>query len=240
MATKYYPQLIHGNLTELTQKDADESFQGWLNKPLYLTSPATHFGFVYQGNPTLYRNQGEQEYKLYPGMYFSLPGEGWVGGKDSSGIVITIPKFSGTFSIGGPIEEQGRFAYINGGTDSLLIPPLMVGAPCLNALYFPTKVDQTWHTHPSYRLGMVVSGQGKCETPEGTINLVPGLIIGIPAEEKHKFRTTSENLILVVFHPDSDVGFTHQNHPMLNRTIVSGLSASQLPIIQTKGLIANS
>jgi len=234
METKFYSQLFHGNLTELTQQDSHESFQPWLNKPLYLGNKGTHFGFVYKGSPLLYRKQGEQEYKLYPGMYFSLPGEGWVGGKDSSGIVITIPKFSGTFSIAGPIEEKGRFAYINGGTDSLLIPPIMLGDPCLNALYFPQHIDQDWHTHPSYRFGMVVSGKGECKTMEGTINFVPGLIFGIPAEEKHKFRTTSENLILVVFHPDSDVGFTHQNHPMLNRTFVIGLSASQLPIIHRK------
>ncbi len=234
MTIKVYPQLVHGNLLEFGQADLPHSFLGWHQRRLHLPNTGTHFGFVYQGNPILYRHTREQEFKLYPGMYFSFPGEGWIGSEDSSGFVVTCPDCCGTFSIGGPIEPTGRFAYIDGGTDSLLIPPLILGAPCLNALYFPPVTDQTMHTHPSYRLGMVIAGLGECETPQGITPFLPGVIFFIPAGEEHKFRTFDNKLTLVVFHPDSDVGFTHHNHPMLNRTIVTGVSASQLPQIQTK------
>jgi hypothetical protein len=37
-----------------------------------------------------------------------------------------------------------------------------------------------------------------------------------------------------VFHPDSDTGFTHQNNPMLNRTMIGEISAADLPQIQTR------
>ena len=35
-------------------------------------------------------------------------------------------------------------------------------------------------------------------------------------------------MIVVAFHPDSDFGPTHEVHPMINRTIVEGVPASQL------------
>ena len=39
---------------------------------------------------------------------------------------------------------------------------------------------------------------------------------------------------LTVFHPDTDYGPTHENHPMLNRTIVEGVSAREIDKIRTK------
>lgn len=229
-----YPQLVHGNLAKFAQANLRSSFWGWQRGRLPMPNLGTNFGFVYQGNPILHRHAGEQEYKLHPGMYFSLPGEGWIGSEDSSGFVVSCPDYWGTFSIGGPIEPIGRFAYIDGGTDSLLIPPLILGSACLNALYFPARIEQKLHTHPSFRLGIVVSGTGECETSQGITPFFPGVVFFIPAHQEHKFRTIDDELTLVVFHPDSDVGFTHQNHPMLNRTFVTGVSASQLPLIQTK------
>ena len=167
-------------------------------------------------------------------MYFCLPAEGSLNGKSSSGLVITLVNYQGMFSIGGPIEPSGRFAYINGGTNTLLSRPSIVGAPCLNALYFPPGVDQTFHTHPSYRLGIVVEGHGVCESSEGSFTFKPGIVFLIPAHVLHKFRTFEEKLTLVIFHPDSDTGFTHQNNPMLNRTLIEGVSAAHLPQIKTK------
>ena len=233
MKLQIYRQLIHGTLSNSCQ-GVQETFMTWNGERLQLPDTGTHFGFVYNGSPVLYRHAGSQEYKLHPGMYFSLPGEGLIGGEDSSGFVVTCPAFRGVFLIGGAIELTGRLGYINGGTDSVLIPPIMQGAPCLNALYFPPGVDQTAHTHPSYRMIIVVEGSGECETPEGTTSLQPGIAIFIPANSLHKFRTTEDKLTVICFHPDSDTGFTHVDHPMLKRTIVSGMSASALPDIQTK------
>lgn len=233
MELKIYRQLIHGTLSDFCKEDLPETFRAWNRERLRLPNTGTHFGFVYSGSPILYRNAGTQDYELHPGMYFSLPGDGWIGNKDSSGFVVTCPTYSGMFLIGGAIEFTGRFGYINGGTDSVLIPPIMQGNPCLNALYFPTQTDQIAHTHPSYRMVMVTEGRGECETPEGIIPLQPEVTLFIPANQLHKFRTTGDKLTVICFHPDSDTGFTQREHPMLQRTIVSGISASEIPQIQT-------
>lgn len=198
---------------------------------LKLAATGTHFGFVYQGHPTLSAQLGS--YQLHPGMYFCLPASGYLEADNSSGIIITALNYCGVFSLGGPIETVGRFAYIDGGTTSLLIPPLMLGDPCLHALYFSRDRTQTMHTHPSYRIGMIVDGSGEAETPEGIFALQPGTVFVMPANSPHKFRTTQDNLTLVIFHPDSDTGFTQRHHLMLNQTFVEGVSASQLPQIQT-------
>ncbi|MFB2838077.1 cupin domain-containing protein [Floridanema evergladense] len=233
MKLKTYPKLVHGNLLDFSQGVSPETFKAWDGERLQLPNEGTHFGFVYTGNAILYRNAGMQEYRVHPGMYFRLPGDGWIGGENSSGFVVTCPNYSGTFLIGGPIESTGRMGYINGGTDSVIIPPIRLGDPCLNALYFPTKTDQTAHTHPSYRMVMVIEGSGECETPEGTIPLEPGIALFIPTNYLHKFRTNEHKLTAICFHPDSDTGFTDDDHPMLKRTIVEGMSASQIPEIQT-------
>jgi mannose-6-phosphate isomerase-like protein (cupin superfamily) len=233
MELKIYRKLVHGTLSDFCQDDLPETFRAWNGERLQLPNTGTHFGFVYSGSPVLYRNTGTQDYKLHPGMYFSLPGDGWIGSKDSSGFVVTCPTYSGMFVIGGAIESTGRFSYINGGTDSMPIPPIRLGDPCLNAVYFPPRTEQTAHTHPSYRMVMVMEGSGECETPEGIIPLQPGIALFIPANHLHQFRTTKDKLTVICFHPDSDTGFTHSNHPMLRRTFVAGISASQMPQIQT-------
>jgi hypothetical protein len=38
---------------------------------------------------------------------------------------------------------------------------------------------------------------------------------------------------IVAFHPDSDFGPMHDDHPMINRTIIDGISASKLKQVQT-------
>jgi AraC-like ligand binding domain len=224
-------------IEDLSQDRFPATLQTWQHSSLQLPATGTHFGFVYQGYPGLSRQIGGEPYRLHPGMYFCLPGAGTIGGKDSSGIVFTCLNFDGMFSLGGPIEPRGRLAYINGGTSSLLIPPLILGDPCLNAMYFPANADQTLHTHPSYRLGIVVAGRGSFETPETAIDVEAGTVFLIPADSLHKFRTLESPLTIVVLHPDSEIGFTHQNNPMLNRTIVEGVSAAELPQIQTKFIV---
>ena len=201
-------------------------------------------GFVYQGNPRLIRQPKKashtlqtkskvESYTLHPGMYFCLPNGGSIAG-ESSGMVISYCNYQGMFTIGGAIESTGRFAYIDGGTNSLLIPPIISGDPCLNALYFPSAVNQTFHTHPSYRIGLVVAGKGEIITPQTTEILAPGTLFFISTNCLHKFRTSNHNLTIVVFHPDSNMGFTHRNNPMLKRTMVDGISAAEIPQIQTK------
>ncbi|MBD1913169.1 MULTISPECIES: cupin domain-containing protein [unclassified Leptolyngbya] len=205
----------------------------WQNNVVELPGDGTHWGFVYQGNPQLQRHWAGQTFSLYPDMYFCLPGQGSIGGENSCGMVITCLNAEGMFSMGGPVESRGRFAYIDGGANSVLIPPMRSGEPCLNALYFPSGCDQTMHTHPSDRIGVVLNGVGEAETPDRIVQLQPGMLFIIPCHSPHKFRTKNSGLALVVFHPDSDTGFTHRNNPMLNRTLVEGVSAANIPEIQT-------
>lgn len=151
---------------------------------------------------------------------------------------------------GGPIEKKGRLKYIDGCTDSLLIPPVKMGDPCLNHLHFPRDIDQTAHTHPSHRIGIVADGEGECITPFGNLPLTKGMIFvikeydGVEKAEgldgkmypagTHAFRTTDNTMDVIAFHPDSDFGPTDVDHPMINRTIVDGVSANSIDDIRTK------
>ena len=165
--------------------------------------------------------------------------------------VIIIEKIGeeSPFLIGGPIEKEGRLKYIDGCTDSLLLPPTKYGMACLNHLHFPSNINQTPHTHPSVRVGIVAKGHGECVTPFGNIPLVPGQLflilpedgnssIGIDGElhnnGTHCFRTFDEEMDVIAFHPDSDFGPKDEEHPMINMTIVDGTSAKFIDSIKTK------
>ncbi len=150
-----YP-LTHGLLADLSTDEFPTQLRGWNNGTLYLPNTGTHFGYIQQGGLDILDLPNRGFFSLKPGMYFSLPGAGTLLG-GGQGIVITRLGYKGMFSIGGPIEPEGRLLYINGCRDSLLIPPVVKGDPCLNALYFPAGINQTQHTHPSMRIGMVVS-----------------------------------------------------------------------------------
>jgi hypothetical protein len=110
--------------------------QTWQGGPLALTGPGTHLGLIYQGAATLSRrsigdsSQRSPSFELTGGMYFCLPGAGQLEGQSCSGLIITCPTYQGMFSLGGPLEAHGRLAYIDGGTSSLLIPPVLMGDPC--------------------------------------------------------------------------------------------------------------
>lgn len=188
------------------------------------------FGFVQEGEATLATDAGS--FTLKAGMYFSANNALRItGGK---GIIMARSGHQAFFLIGGPVESKGRLKYIDGCTDSLLVSPIRMGDPCLNLLYFPPGIDQTSHTHPSDRIGVVFSGRGECETPEGIIPLEPGVMFRIPYEGHHKFRTFDSEMRVIAYHPDSDFGPQDEDHPMINRTIVDGVSASKIDAIRTK------
>ena len=171
-------------------------------------------------------------------MYFCVPDDFSIAG--GSGIVVTRLGFKGLFSIGGRIEETGRLRYIDGCTDTLLIAPPLLGDPCLNALYFPPNIIQTPHTHPSVRVGIVAKGKGDClvkypgfEEPERYL-LTEGKAFFIAPETVHSFNSHDDGMVVIAYHPDSDFGATHENHPMVNRTFVGEVSAKHLDEIKTK------
>ena len=131
--------------------------------------------------------------------------------------------FLGLSVQGGPIEARGRLKYIDNCSDALLIAPPLCGDPCLNHLHFPRGVRQTEHTHPSTRAGIVARGQGVCVTPEAVLPLEAGRLFYIPRNGPHFFTTEQDTTMdVVAYHPDSDFGPTHEEHPMVNRTWVDG------------------
>lgn len=204
---------------------------------LVLAGDATHFVFCHQGAVTI-RQAGAWPHVLTAGMYASAPGKCEVRpvGQDlSKAMVISALGWLGMMVIGGPLEERGRLRYIDGCTDSLLVPPVRLGDPCLNGLWFPLLTQQTTHTHPSMRIGMVVRGRGRCVTDEDDYELRPGMRFLIHADGDHRFETPSDSgLTVVAWHPDSDCGPTDVDHPMVRRTMVEGVSAALRPELQTR------
>jgi hypothetical protein len=166
-------KIKHGLLDELLEDPFPTRVYSWDKDSVVLPEEDTHFGYVHSGSATLICKSGN--FQLQEGMYFSLPGWGRVVG-EGVGIVVSRLAYKGFFYIGGPAEVTGRLRYIDGCTDSLLIPPVILGEPCLNLLHIPKETDQSQHTHSSVRLGIIASGSGSCETPAGSISLYPGLI----------------------------------------------------------------
>ena len=177
----------------------------------------TYFGYVAEGTIELKNEAGS--FLLKKGMYFSSPKEINISG-EGRGFVLAQNNYNGFFHIGGPVEEKGRLQYIDGCTDSLLISPPIMGDPCLNLLHIPKGTFQSQHTHPSFRIGMIISGYGQCICPEQSYDLHPGLTFLIPTDGLHSFKTDAEDLRVIAYHPDSDFGPTHEDHPMINRTIL--------------------
>ncbi len=218
-------------LSPLCDTTFASSLNSWNQEKLNFSANGTHFGYVFTGEALLKTNLGE--FKLQEKMFFCVPDEFSIEGGE--GIVITRIGFKGMFSIGGQIEAEGRLLYIDGCRDTLLIPPLLKGDPCLNALYFPKSIKQTPHTHPSVRVGIVAQGNGECMTPEGVFSLTEGLAFIISPETEHSFNTYDDEMVVIAYHPDSDFGATHEDHPMVNRTMVAGVSAARIDGIRTKG-----
>lgn len=217
----------------------------------------TYFVFIYNGNAVLNLDNGIQSI-LPKDTYFSIHGSFCLNGEFKA-IAIEVLTEKGKFkennftaytTIGGTVEEKGRLKYIDGCTDSLLIPPVKKGDPCLNHLHFPKNITQTPHTHPSHRIGIVIRGEGECVTPFGNLPLVEGCIFVIKEYDgkelfegldgklyeagTHKFDTKNSSMDVIAFHPDSDFGAEDEFHPMINRTIVKGVSANKIDSIKTK------
>lgn len=217
----------------------------------------SYYVFIYEGEATIKIDQGIQSfmpkdtYACHHGV-FDLCGS-------FKGVVIEVlsnhgvykdQKYRAQTTIGGVVEEEGRLKYIDGCTDSILIHPVKKGMPCLNHLHFPKETTQTPHTHPTHRIGLVIRGRGHCVTPFGNLPLETGCIFIIKEYDgtskaagldgniyeagTHKFDTSESAMDVIAFHPDSDFGAEDEFHPMINRTIVNGVSANQLDNIKTK------
>jgi hypothetical protein len=205
----------------------------------------TTYGYVLRGNATL--NVDENPMELSRGFYFCVPG---VFTLKTYGVahVVLIERlgFRGMLNVG-MTEKKGRLSYIDGCSDSLLVAPPRMGDPCFNFLHFPVGINQTQHTHPSIRMGIVAEGRGVAYQAKGAHGdgweepLIEGKMFMLEEQELHSFRTvdlfaydqtasgerTDQRLALpnshmniIAYHPDSDWGATDQLHPMLNRTYI--------------------
>lgn len=224
-----------GHLAELDPQ-FPSYLQGWSNGNLILKPMDTHFGYCHKGTAILTANGGR--YPIYEKSYFCVPRGAILEGKNSEGIVISRKDYTGFFQIGGVVEWKGRLKYIDGCTDSLLVSPVKMGDPCLNLLYFPSGVHQTAHTHPSDRIGMILSGKGRCHAVEDgqekIIELEAGMIFCIHANGVHNFSTPyGEEMRVLAYHPESDFGPQDEDHPMINRTMIDGVSAAKKEEIHT-------
>ena len=209
---------------ELRHETTPFRLRSWDATAAPLDAKATHFGFALEATELVL--EGGATYSVRRGMYFEVPGAGRLEG--GRGILISQPEYRGLFQLGGPIEKRGRLLYIDGCSDTLLISPVVRGEACLNLLYLPPSTRQTTHTHPSFRAGVIVAGKGTCRTGAGDTALTPGDVFAIDAEGLHSFHTDLEPLVVIAFHPDSDFGPWHDDHPMVNRTMIDGHSAASL------------
>lgn len=220
-----------GVLCEISDGTNPFELWGWSQRTTWQPSRrGTHYGAVTSGTVIVSCRSGA--FTLVEGMVFCVPGELELGGAGNV-FGITALGYAGLFQAVGPIEQFGRLRYIDGCTDSLLVPPQIQGEPCLNHLHFPPHTDQSRHTHPSFRAGVVLRGAGTCRTATENIALVPGAMFYIPTDLAHGFHTADHSMDVIAFHPDSDFGPQHDDHPMINRTLVDGVSASRIPSIRT-------
>jgi quercetin dioxygenase-like cupin family protein len=157
--------------------------------------------------------------KLESGEFFCFPisDDGIIVGGDL--FLVFRLGFKGQKVIG-TVEHKGRLSYIDGCSDSLLVYPPRMGDPSLNLLYFPKNINQSFHTHPSIRIGLVISGKGYACLNDDELDLTAGSMFMLDEQELHRFRTEDEEMRIIAYHPDGDWGPTDQNHTMLNRTYI--------------------
>ncbi len=202
------------------------------NSVVVLPEGYTHFGLIVTGSIIL--SYQDRKRALVGGDFFSVIGPATIDSQ-GLGMVTSAYAYRGSNVCGGPIEDHGRLRYIDGCTDTLLVPPVRLGDPCFNHLHFPSHTTQTHHTHPSVRVNLIYRGSGVCLVGEEQerIDLVPGYAFVMKTDTPHSFNTEDDPMDVITFHPDSDVGMTDDDHPMLRRTIVGGVSARDIPKIRT-------
>jgi quercetin dioxygenase-like cupin family protein len=210
-----YTQTMYPSTGVLCDAATDQGFT-------YTNEYSTIYGYVLSGEVKLPNNMIARE-----GQYFSY----WSWGCNDieyTGQVALFTRigFRGQDMVGGPLEDSGRLCYIDGCSDTLLVYPPRLGDPSLNALFFPPHINQSYHIHPSIRLGVVAKGSGfacikDADGTEKEIELKKGMVWCIEERELHRFRTGDESMVVVPFHPDGDWGPTDHNHTMLNRTYLN-------------------
>jgi hypothetical protein len=187
---------------------------------LQIDDDSTAYGYLSKGTLSL------QALSVQSGQYFCLTRlepSARLEYVDASGFIVIRRGFKGLGMVGGPLELSGRLVYIDGCSDTLLVSPPRFGDPSLNHLHFPSGITQSFHIHPSIRAGIVVSGEGEASlSNDGAVPLRSGTVFVLDERERHRFLTLESEMHIVAFHPDGDFGPTDSNHPMKNRTLITG------------------
>ncbi len=209
-------------------------------KRVEVTPVGACFGFLARGAATVATPGGGRARWIDAQMYFSTSNGAVLELEEGTQIVLMqAVGYRGLDLVGGPIEEYGRLRYIDSCSDTMLVGPPTLGDPCINHLHFPPGVTQTAHSHPSTRFGIVCGGQGICRcgtTP--SVDLRPGRLFYIPRDAIHGFVTSgSQSMDVIAYHPDTDFGPTHQDHPMINRTLVDGVKIDNRAETHTRAVV---
>lgn len=195
-----------------------------------LADGASHFIIAF--GAALEVNTGEEREHLRPECFGVFSGPAVLEG-DGRALVVSMDNYACPRLKGGPVEQEGRLRYVDGCSATILLSPPVKGEPCFNFMHLPGKIAQTMHTHESVRIGLILSGEGICETPAKTFDFTAGTVFIIPPNTQHSFQSPNGTLRIVIFHPDSDTGPTHDDHTMLNSTFISGVSAKEIEDIRT-------
>jgi hypothetical protein len=199
----------------------DLSVHALSREPLVVNEGSSCWVLVTEGEAiaTLDGSSGSDRFSLRAEHYLTAPGPASIAG--GAGLAIVLANYRSVRQLGGPLEPAGRLRYVDGCSDTLLVCPPRLGEPCLNHLHIPAQTDQSEHTHPSLRVGVIARGRGVCRTPAGDVPLTQGLGWLIPSGLRHSFITREQALDVFAWHPDSDFGPTDEDHPMINRTLLS-------------------
>lgn len=145
-------------------------------------------------------------------------------GKNSSACIVEYP---GLLPLETRVYTQhkldiGHLSYIDGGTNTTAINPSRLGDPVINYVHFPEGMYQTLHTHPSHRIGFILSGNGQVELNNKQYHkLNQGDIFYMRRNVLHNFICDNkEDVILFVFAPDSGTGPTDEINPLKIRTYI--------------------
>jgi len=117
--------------------------------------------------------------------------------------------------------DMGNLSYMDGGTNTTAVNPGRLGDPVINYVHFPSGMQQTLHTHPSHRVGLVLKGQGLVQLDNEDLPLKPGDVFFMRRNELHNFTCPyNQDVVLFVFAPDSGTGPTDEVNPLKIRTYV--------------------
>lgn len=185
---------------------------------------STLFGYVLAGQ------MNYDKLNINAGLFFSLPSMSDKKITVVNGAAFIVCRFGylGASSVGWGVNGPGRLSYIDGCSASILVYPPRLGEPSLHHLHFPKETSQSWHLHPSIRMGVVIRGSGTACLKGKKIPLVAGSTFALDPMETHRFETGVEPMDLIAFHPDGDWGPEDENHPMLNRTFLRGANGKLL------------